>query len=64
PVPLERVGIADTFAESGPYAELLEKYGLGVEAIAAAVRRVLHRRDAGGAHALSKAGRNGGRRRG
>jgi transketolase len=45
PVPLERVGIADTFAESGPYADLLEKYGMGVDAIAAAVRRVLHRRE-------------------
>ena len=63
PVPLERVGIADTFAESGPYNEVLEKYGLGVEAIAEAVRRVLHRRDAGGAPVLAKAGRNDGRHR-
>ena len=39
PVPLERVGIADRFAESGPYVELLDKYAMSVEAIAAAARR-------------------------
>src|ERR1019366_4672132 len=26
PVPVERVGLADTFAESGPYADLLDRY--------------------------------------
>ena len=46
PVPLERVGIADTFAESGPYADLLEKYGMGVESIVGAVHRVLARKSA------------------
>src|SRR5579859_572448 len=30
PVPLERVGVNDTFTESGPYNELLEKYGMSV----------------------------------
>jgi len=44
PAPLERVGLADTFAECGPYADLLEKYGMSVEAIADAVRRVLKRK--------------------
>lgn len=46
PVPLERVGVADCFAESGPYAELLEKYGLSRDGIADAVRRVLRRKRA------------------
>jgi transketolase len=46
PVPMERVGIADTFAESGPYADLLEKYGMSTEAIIGAVRRVLGRKAA------------------
>jgi transketolase len=44
PVPLERVGIADTFAESGPYPDLLDKYGLSVAAIVDAVHRVLQRK--------------------
>ncbi len=44
PTPLERVGIDDTFAESGPYADLLDKYGMSVDAIADAVRRVLKRK--------------------
>jgi len=46
PVPVERVGIADTFAETGPYAKLLDKYGMSVAAIADAVRRVLKRKTA------------------
>ena len=46
PVPLERVGIADTFAECGPYHELLDKYGMSVDAIVDAVRRVLQRKTA------------------
>ncbi len=44
PVPLERVGIADTFSESGPYPELLDKYGMSVNAIAGAVRRAVRRK--------------------
>jgi transketolase len=44
PVPLERVGIADTFAESGPYSELLDKYGMSVEAIVGAVQRAIARK--------------------
>jgi transketolase len=44
PVPVERVGIADTFAESGPYLDLLDKYGMSVQAIAEAVRQALKRK--------------------
>ncbi len=44
PVPLERVGIADRYGESGPYLDLLDKYGLSVEAIMAAIRRVVGRK--------------------
>jgi transketolase C-terminal domain/subunit len=38
------VGIPDTFAESGEYKLLLEKYGLGVENIKQAVKEVLKRK--------------------
>jgi len=44
PVPLERVGVADTFAESGPYSELMDKYGLSVDDIVAAVQRAIARK--------------------
>jgi transketolase len=44
PTPLERVGIADTFAESGDYGELLDRYGMAVGDIAAAVRKVRGRK--------------------
>jgi transketolase len=44
PAPLERVGIADKFAESGDYGQLLDKYGMAVEDIVATVRRVLGRK--------------------
>ena len=44
PVPLERVGLQDTFAESGPYEDLLQKFGLGSGHIAAAARKVLARK--------------------
>jgi transketolase len=33
PVPIEFMGINDTFTETGPYDDLLAKYGLSVEAI-------------------------------
>ncbi len=45
PVPLEMVGLKDTFAESGGYDELLDRYGMGVSDIIAAVKRVLKRKD-------------------
>lgn len=44
PAPLERVGIPDTFAESGDYGQLLDKYGMSVEDVISAVRRVLERK--------------------
>ena len=43
-VPLQRVGISDTFAESGPYLKLLEKYGLSVVDIVRAVIDVQKRK--------------------
>jgi transketolase len=45
PAPLERVGIQDTFAESGDYDELLDKYGMSVADITAAARKVLARKE-------------------
>ncbi len=46
PVPMERVGIQDVFAESGTYDDLLEKYGLGVSHIMDKVRKVIGRKRA------------------
>jgi transketolase len=46
PVPLERVGVNDTFTESGPYNELLDKYGLSTEAVIAALENALARKQA------------------
>lgn len=54
PTPLERVGVDDTYAESGPYADLLEKYGLGVGAISAAAQRALARKQASSTHTTSE----------
>ncbi len=44
PVPVQMVGILDTFAESGGYEELLNKYGMGVSDIVKAAKRVLKKR--------------------
>jgi len=44
PVPIERVGIQDTFTESGPYFPLLEKYGLGVTNIVKAAKRAISKK--------------------
>lgn len=44
PVPLERVGIADRFAESGPYADLLDRYGMGIDDIVKAAKRAMARK--------------------
>lgn len=41
PVPMQRVGIRDTFGESGRPEELLEKYGLTARHIVEAVERTL-----------------------
>jgi transketolase len=47
PVPMEFVGVADTYAESGDPAALMEKYGLTATQVEEAARRVLERRGAG-----------------
>ena len=44
PVPIEFVGMQDTFAESGPPDKLWDKYGMGVKDIKEAVKRVLNRK--------------------
>jgi len=44
PALLERVGIKDTFGESGKPQELLDKYGLTAADIESAVKRVLKRK--------------------
>ncbi len=41
PVPVVRVGIADRFTESGPYMDLLNRYGLSVENVVQAAHRAL-----------------------
>lgn len=42
--PIEFIGMQDTFGESGPPAQLLEKYRMGVKDIKAAVKKVLRRK--------------------
>jgi len=44
PVLLRRVGIKDTFTETGPYFELLDRYGMAVDDIASAAREVVSRK--------------------
>jgi len=44
PIPMERVGIKDTFTESGQYNDLLEKYGMGIEHIIVAAKKVMKRK--------------------
>jgi transketolase len=44
PVPIEFVGMPDTFGESGKPNELLEKYGMDVKDIKSAIKRVLKRK--------------------
>jgi transketolase len=41
PTPMRRVGLRDTFGESGPNEALLEKYGLTAGHVAAAARELL-----------------------
>ncbi len=47
PVPVEMVGMQDTFGESGEPAELIEKYGMGKEAVISAIKKVLTRKKKG-----------------
>jgi len=44
PIPMERIGVRDTFTESGPYLALLDKYGLTAPYIAEAARKVVSRK--------------------
>ncbi len=44
PVPLKRIGLADTFAESGEYELLLTKYGMSAAHIVEDVKEVMKRR--------------------
>lgn len=44
PVPVEMVGVQDHFGESGEPTELIEKYGMGKDAIINAVRKVIARK--------------------
>jgi transketolase len=46
PVPVERIGLADTFAASGPYEALLEHLGLTARAIADAAHRAIDHKGA------------------
>lgn len=43
-VPVEMVGMQDRHGESGPYSELLKKYGLDAEAVAAAAKKAAARK--------------------
>jgi len=41
PVPVHRVGVKDRFAETGPYKDLLDRYGTSVDDVMAAARAAL-----------------------
>jgi transketolase len=45
PVPMEFVGLQDTYAESGDPEALMKKYGLTADQVVAAVKRLLARRN-------------------
>jgi transketolase len=45
PVPMYRIGVRDTFTESGPYLDLLEKYGMSSQHIVGAVEKVIARKN-------------------
>jgi len=45
PLPMEFVGLQDTFAESGSPTELLKKYNMDVPAIKKAVKKVIKRKE-------------------
>lgn len=44
PTPMEFVGMQDTFGESGPTNQLIEKYGMGVDTIKKAVKKIIKKR--------------------
>jgi len=41
PVPVDMIGVDDTFAESGDYEYLLDKYGLGIDNICTRVKKAM-----------------------
>lgn len=45
PVPMEMLGIQDSFSESGTYTELKKKYGLTKEKIIEAVKKIIPRKE-------------------
>lgn len=44
PVPMERIGLRNTFAESGDYEQLLSKYSMDAAAIVKAAKKVISRK--------------------
>ena len=44
PVPMEQVGINDTFGQSGPWQALLTEYGLTAESVVSAAKRAIARK--------------------
>jgi len=44
PVPVMRVGIADRYTETGPYEDLLDRYGMSVADIVAAAKRAVEKK--------------------
>jgi transketolase len=44
PMPIEYVGVNDTFGESGTPDQLMEKYGLNAEAIVTAAEKAISRK--------------------
>jgi transketolase len=47
PIPMKIIGVGNTFTESGPYLDLIEKYGLSAAHIAQAVEEVVARKNSG-----------------
>lgn len=45
PIPMKRIGVQNTFAESGPYLEVINKYGVSARHIETAVEEVVARKD-------------------
>jgi transketolase len=45
PLPLERVGLQDCFAETGDYDEILARYGMDAAHVVAAAKRVVRRKE-------------------
>ena len=44
PVPVEMIGMQNTFGESGEPDELIERFGMGKDAVVAAIKKVLERK--------------------